>query len=73
VDQVFGVLDRADDPLAVGLELAAVGVDELPEGRLVAAASSLQQLHGRVSIRRLHSVVASEFAAAIARRSSSAS
>jgi len=73
LDEIFGVLDRADDPVAVDLELATVRIDELSEGSLVPGARSLEQVRGCVSIRRLHSLGASEFAAAIARRSPSAS
>ena len=36
MEQIFGVLQGADDSIAVELELAAVGVGELPERVLVA-------------------------------------
>ena len=37
-------MDRAEHPVAVGVKLAAVGLDEAREGVLVAAARRLEQL-----------------------------
>jgi hypothetical protein len=42
LQQVLGVLERAEDPVAVQLELTPVGVRELPEGVFVAAAGTGQ-------------------------------
>jgi hypothetical protein len=36
LEHVFGVLQRAEDPIAVQLKLAPEGVGQLPEGQLVA-------------------------------------
>ncbi len=44
LDGVLGVLDRAEHPVAMGLELAAVRLDEIAEGVLAASARRLQQL-----------------------------
>ncbi len=41
---VLGIVDRAEQAVAVGVELAAVGVGELPEGPFVASARGLEQL-----------------------------
>jgi hypothetical protein len=43
LDQVLGVLDRAEDAITVDLQLAAVRIGQLPEGVLVAAAGALER------------------------------
>jgi hypothetical protein len=43
LEHVFGVLQRAEDPVAVQLELSPEGVGQLPEGQLVAGAGTAQQ------------------------------
>jgi hypothetical protein len=43
LEHVFGVLQRAEDPVAVQLELAAEGVGELPERQLIARTGAVQQ------------------------------
>ena len=44
LDGVLRVLDRAEHPVAVGLELTAVRLGEIAEGVLAASARRLQQL-----------------------------
>jgi hypothetical protein len=46
LQQVLGVLDRAEDPVAVQLQLAAAGIDQLAERLLVARAGTDQRLIG---------------------------
>jgi hypothetical protein len=43
LEHVFGVLERAEDPVAVQLELAPEGVGELPERQLIARTGAAQQ------------------------------
>ena len=43
LEHVFGVLQRAEDPVAVQLELTPVGVGELPERQLIARTGAAQQ------------------------------
>jgi hypothetical protein len=44
LEGVLGVVDRAQHPIAVSVELLAVGLDEAAVGVVVAPASRLQQL-----------------------------
>jgi hypothetical protein len=46
LQQVLGILDRAEDPVAVELKLAPVGIDELAERLLVARAGADKSLIG---------------------------
>jgi hypothetical protein len=50
LEQIFGVLRRADDPVDVELELTAVGVGQLAERGLVALARAGQGLLGHARI-----------------------
>jgi hypothetical protein len=43
LEHVFGVLERAEDPVAVQLELAPKGVGELPERQLFTGTRAAQQ------------------------------
>ena len=53
LEQVLGVLRRADDPVDVQLELAPVGVGQLAERLLVAGARTSQDLLGRARHARI--------------------
>ena len=44
LERVLGVLHRAEHPVAVGVQLGAMGLHQPTEGILVAAAGGLQQL-----------------------------
>ena len=50
LEQVLGVLSRADDPVDVQLELTPVGVGELAERVLVAGTRAIQGLLGHIRI-----------------------
>ena len=57
LERVLGVVDRAEHPVAVRVELAAMGLDEAGEGILVAAPGRLEQLsllHGWIRGRGAH-------------------
>jgi hypothetical protein len=43
LESVLGVIDRAQHPVAVGVELSAVRLDQRPERILIAATGSLEQ------------------------------
>jgi hypothetical protein len=53
LEQVLGVLRRADDPVDVQLELAPVGVGQLAERLLVAGARTSQGSLGRACHARI--------------------
>ena len=44
LERVLGVVDRAEHAVAVGVQLAAVRLDQAPEGVLVAARGGREQL-----------------------------
>ena len=44
LERVLGILERAEHPVAVGVKLAAVGLDQAAERVLVALARSFEQL-----------------------------